>query len=73
MKLPILIKKFIKVKYNIILVINDRLIKLVYFIPYKEASSVEDLIYIFLWIIIVVYSLLDKIILDRDKLFILKF
>ncbi len=35
-------------KYNIILVINNRLTKLVYFIPYKKASSAKDLTYIFL-------------------------
>jgi hypothetical protein len=37
-----------KLKYNNILVITDRLIKYTYFINYLEALNVEDLAYIFL-------------------------
>ena len=37
---------------------------MVYFTPYKEALNIEDLIYIFLRIIIANYRLLDKIISD---------
>ena len=51
-------------KYNIILVINNRLTKLVYFILYKKVFSAENLAYIFLYIIVKLYNLLDKIILD---------
>lgn len=36
-----------RVKYNLILTIIDTLTKYRYFILYKEASTVEDLIYIF--------------------------
>ena len=36
----------IRVKYNLILVIIDRLIKYTYFILYKKSSIAEDLTYI---------------------------
>ena len=49
----------------------NTLTKYAYLELYKEASIVEDLIYIFNKIVIVRYGILDKIILDRDKLFIL--
>ena len=50
-----------------------RLIKYRHFILYKEASNAIKLIYIFLKVIIINYRLLKEIILDRDKLFTLKF
>jgi hypothetical protein len=49
----------------------DRLTKYIYIILYLEASMVEDLAYVFLRVIVVNYSALEEIILDRDKLFIL--
>ena len=49
------------------------LIKYIYLKLYKEASTIEDLVYIFNKIIITRYRILDKIVLDRDKLFILQF
>ena len=51
-------------EYNIILVINNKLIKLVYFLLYREALNIEDLAYIFLKIVVANYKLLDKIILN---------
>ena len=45
------------------------LTKYVYLEPYKEVSTIEDLVYIFNKIIIARYRILDKIVLDRDKLF----
>ena len=57
--------------YNSILIIVDTLTKYTYLELYKEASTTEDLIYIFNKIVIIRYGILDKIILDRDKLFIL--
>ena len=72
-KLPVSIEKFTKVKYDTILVINDRLTKLAYFVPYKEASSAEDLAYVFLRIVVGLHGLPDEIISDRDKLFTSKF
>ena len=55
--------------YNSILVIIDTLTKYTYLKLYKEVSIVEDLIYIFNKIVITQYRILDKIILDKDKLF----
>ena len=56
--------------YNSILVIMNTLTKYIYMELYKEASTIEDLVYIFNKVVIVRYRILDKIILDRDKLFI---
>ena len=56
-----------------IIVVIDRLTKYRHFVLYKEASNAKDLIYTFLKVIIAAYRLLDKIISDRDKLFISKF
>ena len=61
------------VKYDSILVVTNRLIKYAYILLYKEASTIEDLAYIFIRTIFTNYSILDEIILDRDKLFTLKF
>ena len=51
-----------KVVYNSILVITDRLTKYEYFIPYKKASSAEDLAYIFSKYVVGNYELLEEII-----------
>ena len=45
------------------------LTKYIYLEPYKEVSTIEDLVYIFNKIVIARYRILDKIVLDRDKLF----
>ena len=42
-------------------------------LPYKESSSAEDLAYMFIKTIFAYYKMLNKIILNRNKLFILKF
>ena len=47
--------------------------KYIYIILYKEASIVEDLVQVLLKTVFIYYRVLDEIILDRDKLFILKF
>ena len=62
-------KPLIDTIYNSILVIINTLTKYTYLELYKEASTVEDLVYIFNKIVIARYRILDKIILDRDKLF----
>jgi hypothetical protein len=61
------------VKYDSILVIADKLTKYIYIILYLEASTVENLAYIFLRVVVTNYSVLEKMILDRDKFFILRF
>ncbi|UQC84317.1 uncharacterized protein CLUP02_09813, partial [Colletotrichum lupini] len=49
------------------------LTKFTYFIPYKKSSTVKDLIYVFIKVILSNYSLLKEIIFNKNKLFILKF
>ena len=63
----------IKVIYNSILVIVDRLIKFAYFVPYQEKLIVEDLTYIVKKILLGNYQMPREFILDYNKLFILKF
>jgi hypothetical protein len=63
----------IKLKYDSILIIIDRLTKYAYFINYLESLNAEDLIYTFLRVIFVNYSIPETIISDRDQLFISKF
>ena len=53
--------------------IMNILTKYAYLEPYKEVSTIEDLVYIFNKIVIIRYRILDKIVLNRDKLFILQF
>lgn len=40
-----------------------------YFLPYKEASTAEDLAYVFLWTIVSNHRLLEEIVLDRGTMF----
>ncbi|KAK1473563.1 hypothetical protein CABS01_04225, partial [Colletotrichum abscissum] len=49
------------------------LTKFIYFIFYKELSTIKDLVYIFTKVILSNYSLLKEIIFNKNKLFILKF
>ncbi|KAI3533296.1 hypothetical protein CSPX01_12833, partial [Colletotrichum filicis] len=49
------------------------LTKFIYFILYKELSTIKDLIYIFIKVILSNYGLLKEIIFNKNKLFILKF
>jgi hypothetical protein len=72
-KLPLLREVFIRVTYDLILVVTNRLTKYAYFIFYKEGSTVEELIYIFIRNIITNYGILEEIISNRDKLFISNF
>jgi transposase InsO family protein len=62
-----------RVKYNSIWIIIDKLTKYGYYIPYKEANTTEDLAYAFLKTIVNQYGLPEEIISDRDKLFTSKF
>ncbi|KAF0314951.1 hypothetical protein GQ607_017814, partial [Colletotrichum asianum] len=48
-------------------------IKYTYFILYKEINNTKEYTYIFLKYIITNYKILKEIILNRDKIFILKF
>ncbi|KAH8884330.1 hypothetical protein GQ53DRAFT_662105, partial [Thozetella sp. PMI_491] len=72
-KLLLLKEPLIKVFFNNILVIINRLIKYNYFILYKKASNTKELAYIFIKNIIINYKLLDKLVNNKDKLFTLNF
>jgi len=62
-----------KTIYDFILMITDRLIKYKYFLSYKKVTFTEDLTYTFLKMIVANHELSDEIILNRNKLFTLKF
>jgi hypothetical protein len=49
----------------------DRLTKYIYIIPYLKASITKDLAYVFLRVIVINHSVLEEMISDRDKFFIL--
>ena len=66
-------KLLTEVLYNLILTVVDQLIKETRFISYLEVLNTEKLVYIFLQNIIVFNKLLEKIISNRNKLFILNF
>ena len=56
-----------------IFVVTDRFIKYTYILLYKEVSIAKELVNQLLRTIFTHYRILDKIILDQDKLFISKF
>ena len=66
-------KRVTEITYDFILIIIDRLIKYKYFLSYKKVTFAEDLTYTFLRTIVANHELSDEIILNRDKLFTLKF
>ena len=72
-KLPPSLEPLTNVKYDSILVINDKTTKYGYFVPYKEASTAEDLAYALFRTIIAQHGIPNTIISDRDKLFTSKF
>ena len=72
-KLPKSKELITNIVYNSILVITNRLTKYGYFIPYKETSLAEDLVYTFYKYMVENHGLPKEIISDRDKLFTSKF
>ena len=68
-KLPLSKEPLIGIEYDSILVIVDSLTKFAYLEPYKEASTTEDLAYIFNKVVIARHGILDRLVSDRDKLF----
>jgi hypothetical protein len=72
-KLLLLRDPIIGIKYDFILVITDRLTKYIYIILYLEASIIEDLAYMFLRVVVANYNTREKMISDRNKLFISRF
>jgi hypothetical protein len=59
--------------FNSIIVVINRLTKYNHFVLYEEATNAKALIYIFLKVVIAGHGLPNEIILNRDKLFTLKF
>jgi hypothetical protein len=72
-KLPLSREPIIGMIYNFIMVVTDRLTKYAYFISYFKSFSAEDLAYIFHKYVVANYGFLQRIISDRDKLFISRF
>ena len=66
-------KLLTEVTYDLILIIVNQLIKDVRFLPYKEVSDAKKLTYTFLQNVTVLQELSNKIISDRDELFMLRF
>jgi hypothetical protein len=60
----------IRIEYDSILVIIDRLTKYTYIILYLKASIIKDLTYMFLKVVVINYNALEEMISDRNKLFI---
>jgi hypothetical protein len=69
-KLLLLRDLIIKIEYDFILVVIDKLTKYTYMILYLEANIAENLVYTFLRIIIANYNILEKMISDKNKFFI---
>ena len=66
-------KLLTEVFYDVILIIMNQLTKKVRFLPYKEVLDAKELTYIFLQNVTALQELSDKIISNRDKLFMLRF
>ncbi len=66
-------EKVMKIMYNFILIIINKLIKYKYFLSYKKVTFTKDLTYTFLKMIVANHELSNKIILNRNKLFTSKF
>jgi hypothetical protein len=60
----------IRIEYDSILVITDKLTKYTYIILYLKANTIKDLAYIFLRVVVANHSTLEEMISDRNKLFI---
>ena len=73
MKLLLLKDLIIRVEYDSILTIIERLIKYLIAILYLELSTTKELAFIFLKEVVSKHRILEEIISNRDKLFISKF
>lgn len=62
-----------EIEYNLIFVVICRLIKYIYFLLYLKFTTVKDLSYWFLRNIVANHRILEEIVSNRDKLFILNF
>ena len=62
-----------KERYDLILVVVDKLTKYLLIVPFKETYNAEQLGFILLEILVRDYGLPKAITLDRDKLFTSKY
>jgi len=69
-KLPRLVNPVTNDKYDLIIVIVDKLTKYAIIIPYKESYNTSQLGFILLDRLIRDHGILESITSDRDKLFI---
>jgi hypothetical protein len=60
-------------RFDVVLVIVDRLTKIRYYVPYYMIDNTEDVSYIFIREIYYLYSALVSVISDQDICFINKF
>ena len=72
MKLLFLINLIIDIKYNVILIITNRLTKYIYFLLWKITILMENIVYKFIYIIIANHGVPNKIISNKNKFFTLK-
>jgi transposase InsO family protein len=72
-KLPPSKEPMTSTTYDSIWVVVDKLTKYAYFIPYREASTAEEMAYAFLRVVASQHGLPKELITDRDKLFTSKF
>jgi Integrase zinc binding domain len=72
-KLPTSVEPLTRCAYDSIWVVANYLTKYTYFIPYKEASSAEELVYAVLRTVIAAHGVPRYIITDRAKVYTSKF
>ena len=63
-KFPVLEEFIMGFKADFIMIIMDRLIKDMIFIPFMEKADIEELVYVFLKWIMAEYSLPEELIID---------
>jgi hypothetical protein len=72
-KLPLFKELMTGMIYNSIMIVTDRLTKYAYFIPYLKNFLAEDLVYMFHKYVMANHGFPQRIINNRDKLFISRF
>ena len=72
-KLPKFKESIMRIKYNLILLIINRLIKWGYFISFLKEIGAKETTYIFYKNIIINHEILEKMIINKDIKFKFKF
>ena len=62
----------IRIKYDVIMIIINKFIKYIYFILQKIIIIIENIVYKILKVIVINYNMFNKIILNKNKIFIFK-